>query len=340
MDYQGFLDAVRNLNENSYFYGNEVLYRMAAESDLTDKDQLAGMMWLIGRSYAASPQRRSYGTDKKTNWPVRSDNDGRDQFFASVAKHIVENNDLKFLAELKKPIHFDDSDADKVQLATSIKAVLEFNSILSKAIQDFDYAPDGETSNDHISFCSKLLHFYFPHSVFIIDTYAQNGGINLYNPSSMGYLCYPGNPDTYNALKMQGTKDSHFDGSVYDVFQKNAVNACIEKIKAYESRLSKPDAKQYVIHCVRSYLLGCLLKYHVIKPCSQMADGSICSMPRLIDTVFLNVKGKLTKDEAERHLKALKKYKEAPQDSNAYKKYKENEQYLCLLAKFAGGSTK
>ncbi len=336
MDHQGFLNAVQNLNENSYFYGNEVLYKMASDSDLQNKDRLAGMMWLIGRSYAASPQRRSYGTDKESNWPVRSDNDGRDQFFASVASDIVKNNDLKF-ADLKEAILFDNSDTDKKRLATSIKTVWQFNTILSGAIQTFDYAPEDESCNDHISFCSKFLHFYFPHAVFIIDTYAMNGGINLYNPSSRGYICDPGRPETYNALKMQNATDYYFTEDVYKNFQKAEVTKLAKKIEAQADLSNEPEAKTYINHCVRSYLLGCYLKGK-IKPSDELAGKGFWSMSRLTDTVFLNIKGKMTKNEAKRQLKALERYKERP-GSEAYKKYEENKEYIASLRAIAGEST-
>lgn len=336
MDYQGFLAAVRSLNKSSYFYGNEVLYRMAAESDIKDPDQLAGTMWLIGRSYAASPQRRSYGTDKETNWPVRSDNDGRDQFFASIARHIVDNEDLSFLEELEESICFDNSDGDKAQLTTSIKAVLDFNAILSKAIQEFDFAPDDETCNDHISFCSKFLHFYFPNSVFIIDTYARNGGINLYNPSSVGYICSPERTDTYNALMMQKDSD-YFISDLYKHFQRAEVTRLSAKIADGAELADKAEAKEYINHCVRSYLLGCKLK-DTIEPNDGLAGKGLWSMPRLIDTVFLNIKGKLTKDEANRLLKTLRRYKDTPQSSDAYKKYFENAEYMNTLEEIANGT--
>ena len=69
MNIDELFDVVRRLKDDGYFFGNQVLYEMAANSALTDKNQFACAMWLIGRSYAASPQRRSYGTDKKENWP-------------------------------------------------------------------------------------------------------------------------------------------------------------------------------------------------------------------------------------------------------------------------------
>ena len=283
MDYQGFLTAVQDLNNNSYFYGNQVLYKMAAESHIEDQDQLAGMMWLIGRSYAASPQRRSYA--KK--WPVRSDNDGRDQFFSYVA------NALKLPNLLAKDdcIRFKTPNEDIKLLTDSIRMVLQFNLSLSKAIEKFDNAPDGIHCTNHISFCSKFLHFYYRNAVFIIDSYAQAGATHLfggYNANKLKYICEPVDRNT-----------DYFDETVYKQFPKKKANdleKCIEGnladvLAQYKDR-KQENAKAYVKHCVRSYLLGCKLKEEKVIPSAQLAGEKFQSMPRLVDTVFLNIKGK------------------------------------------------
>ncbi len=282
MDYQGFLAAVQSLNENSYFYGNEVLYRMAAESDMRSPDQLAGTMWLIGRSYAASPQRRSY----VKKHPVRPDNDGRDQFFSYIAKAL----ELPNILEKDDFITF--KTCDDVELLTnSIRMVLQFNLSLSKAIEKFDDAPEGVHCTNHISFCSKFLHFYYRNAVFIIDSYAQAGATHLfggYNANKLKYICEPVDRNT-----------DYFDETVYKQFPKKKVNdlkKCIEGnladvLAQYKSR-KQENAKAYVKHCVRSYLLGCKLKEEKVIPSAQLAGEEFRSMPRLIDTVFLNIKGK------------------------------------------------
>lgn len=336
MDYVGFLEAVADLNRHNYFYGNAVLYKMAADSDIQNPEQLAGIMWIIGRSYAASPQRRSYGTKKENNWPVRSDNDGRDQFFSFIAKEITDN-DLRFLDALKEPVRYVGADAEPDLLAKGIYGVLQFNLLLSEAIGHFDYAPEEEFCNGHISFCSKLLHFYYPHAVFIIDSYAQAGATNLFNRSGMGYICTPSHPDTYDVLKMQENHRCHFSESVYVKFSKKQADALVKRlmdhrllaglVETYSKR--GQDAKPYITHCARSYILGCLLKGEM-EPVAQVKEGQIRSMPRLIDTVFLNVKGKLTRDAAERYLKLLDDY------GHRCRQYKEMEAYRDMLKAIAG----
>ena len=197
MDIREFNAELEKINKNSWGYGNEILYCMAQNShDLTDKDKLAGAIWLIGRAYAASPQRRSYGktkTGKKYKnfdgkdvirpiWPVKTQNDGREGFFDDIAK----NTDISCLDTLIKKSNsfsykFDlltnNNSSDKQLLIDSIVAVLSFNKSLGAAIEVFDgvdqlvdHMFDGEyvSCNNHISFVSKFLHFYFPKIVFIM----------------------------------------------------------------------------------------------------------------------------------------------------------------------------
>ena len=181
------------------------------------------------------------------------------------------------------------------------------------------------------------MHFYYPHAVFIIDSYAQAGATNLFNRSGMGYICSPSDPDTYDVLKMQTDCSHHFSESVYALFPKKQTDALVKRLmehrqlaeltEAYSKR--GQDAKPYIIHCARSYILGCLLKGEVA-PVAQVAEGRVRSMPRLIDTVFLNVKGKLTKDGAKRYLKLMDDY------GHRCDQYKEMEAYRDMLKAIAG----
>lgn len=316
MDYVGFLEAVKKLNKNSSFYGNAVLYKMAAPSEISKPEQLAGAMWLIGRSYAASPQRRSYGKENK--WPVRPDNDGRDGFFKYIAKIIAKemNQSCPKLEEL--PF----SENVPEELAASIAAVLNFNLALSDAIKKFDKAPDKAICNNHISFCSKFLHFYYPQAVFIIDDYAETGAISLFNGDEdkhWRYICNPDDEDTYDPLKVQQNHTEYsFTGEVYKEFNKDTVNEYVKELnnrqvikdimEKYGER--NPNAAQnYIAHCVRSYLLGCKLN-GVVEPWVNLTEEKerILSMPRLTDTVFLNIKRSLTQSEWDKYRQLHQQY--------------------------------
>ncbi len=314
MDIKNFIKEIKNLNECSWEYGNEVLYKIAKDpSDLKDKDKLEGAIWLIGRAYAASPQRRSYGT----TWPVRTQNDGREGFFAEIAETMsksIKNDALlkKFINcyKIESEYEYNKCDKDIEKLKDSILAVLQFNLILSLALEAFDYVPLNNKFKDknvycsnHISFASKFLHFYFPHSVFIIDNFANEGGKSLFNGNSeKNYRTF------YKELDMNkdNVADLAFDNKIYEFFKKEDMNKIYKEIINFSdiqvmmekykirSRIDKEDTstlKNYTEHCIRSYLMGYFLNRNQIKPCNYISSKSpLYSMPRLTDTIFLNIK--------------------------------------------------
>ena len=153
IELDGFLAQIRELSDNSYNFGNEILYKMAKNrNDLTNEEKLIGSLWLIGRSYSASPERRNY----KGEWIPRPANDGRGNFFSEIAKSLSdsecfgelieaynsENCTYTFASQENRAIN----DNDKNLLVKAIRAVISFNSDLSKAIQEFDRVPDEYTN--------------------------------------------------------------------------------------------------------------------------------------------------------------------------------------------------
>ena len=318
-----FKEKLIELNEASWSYGNEVLYKIALDpKDIQDKKKLEGTIWLIGRAYAASPQRRSYGTttnnigyvnlngDKnlKTRpiWPVKTQNDGREGFFGEIAN----NFDTSCIDGLIKDYHtknleykFDLSDSDMKLLNTSINAVLSFNEKLSESIELFDQVPSGSDfkCNNHVSFSSKFLHFYFPNIIFIIDSFACNGGCAIFNGDEDNHKRY---------IETPANKEDYFKNEIYKEFQKLEINKIRLKITISPSEDPEKDeikenddgdnikAANYINHCIRSYLMGCFLKNNGINPISYIKGKTdFRPMPRLTDTIFLNIKKELTKKE-------------------------------------------
>ena len=66
------LTVAKKLGNNSSF-GNEMLYHMCSDenTDLNNPGHLSDMMWLIGRAYAASPERRTYGYEKNADGTIK-----------------------------------------------------------------------------------------------------------------------------------------------------------------------------------------------------------------------------------------------------------------------------
>ena len=353
MNITEFNDELKNINASSWGYGNEVLYCMAKDPyDLLNKNKLSGAIWLIGRAYAASPQRRSYGTmkniagyinsDGKTPaecpvWPVRTQNDGREGFFDEIADEMqkIIKNDATFNKLIddysKNPTAYlyDRSNYDIDKLTESIGVVLEYNLFLSKSLEKFDEVPAGNTFNgnnvyctNHISFSSKFLHFYFPHRVFIIDNFARDGGKYLFN----------GNATTKLRTFYDAPASSNvFGNDVYKEFLKEEEKVIVKQIinnsiirsisGVYETRMRTTTAlsgdnssvKDYIEHCVRSYLLGCYITQKAkITPINQIKYAlpyTLKSMPRLTDAVFLNMKAPLSSVIARHHNSIKRIYK-------------------------------
>ncbi|MBQ7320104.1 MAG: hypothetical protein IJW97_08030 [Clostridia bacterium] len=353
MNITEFNEELQSINVGSWGYGNEILYCMTRDPrDLTDKDKLTGAIWLIGRAYAASPQRRSYGgtmentvgyidTAGKTPercpvWPVRTQNDGREGFFDEIAdklKALIEADAafqamISNYAEHPTPYRYDRSDADVEALAESIRIVLRYNIFLSQALESFDHVPAGNCFNgnriycsNHISFSSKFLHFYFPHRVFIIDTFARDGGKSLFNGNAADehrhrafYDAPPLATDVFGddvyaqfskieAKRIYGTvaafPDVHRICEIYDSRSRGSVALSNDNL----------TVKDYIEHCIRSYLLGCYLTHTArIQPINQIkyaAAPSISSMPRLTDAIFLNIKSPLS-DALTNHYRSIK----------------------------------
>ena len=274
MNIREFNEELKNIHDSSWGYGNEILYCMTKDSnDLQDKDKLAGAIWLIGRAYAASPQRRSYGKTatgekyKNSNsdevirpiWPVKTQNDGREEFFNEIAKNIntdylldlIKKYDCKstrycFSEFPSKKNNYSIYDVDRERLIASIVAVLSFNKSLSAAIEIFDrvdllpnHTFEGESvsCNNHISFSSKFLHFYFPNLVFIIDNFAYNGGALLFNGSEAKtkrrYIYTP------------PTDTAYFAGDIYDEFSQETVKKLFVNIsKEVEKSIGNVEADE------------------------------------------------------------------------------------------------
>ena len=82
-----FLRQVDIINQGNYVYGNDVLYSIFKKDIFPDPqktpqsiNKLASAIWLVGRAYAASPERRSNAS---------ASDDGLGDFFNSLAQKIV-----------------------------------------------------------------------------------------------------------------------------------------------------------------------------------------------------------------------------------------------------------
>lgn len=210
-------------NNPSYRYadvGNDALYHLCElhplpselpTNDCVDEAEgiLAGKMWLIGRSYAASPERYSY-SKKEEHKPKQDKLKGYTDFFHDIS-HILLTGEMKPCnrkqgtgykgpGELKEVHH----DFEKLLLELSAMKASEYTfssdhlendiSILSHvqhavttfaslvrraryirdlAIKNNQSGTESFTEEHQLfprSFSSKFLHFHFPKLFFIYDS--------------------------------------------------------------------------------------------------------------------------------------------------------------------------
>ena len=183
----------------SYKKGNDVLYDLCHDfqlHNLSNKHEniaaLSAQLWLIGRAYAASPERRNYklkekireeiknnhkekldGYDKLTKEKIelKSSGDGLDTFFDRLAEKILtEFNESNPCFVLDDKVSTNEAynydleipnnnlkniwdNSDIDKLKKSITCVLDFNLFIKECIFDLDYAD----LRDYINYINKEL---------------------------------------------------------------------------------------------------------------------------------------------------------------------------------------
>lgn len=159
--------------------GNKTLYALCEEYPLYDnpsEDALSGQIWLIGRSYAASPERRHYKKDKKPIKPeLHQSGNGLDPFFKSLAQELLKKDSgfkkiINFIKDNRKKQYKFDYNENDIELLLHVGNIVNsFNDVLKEAIKRVDKHPNAEINN-FISFSSKYMHFQLRNIVFIKDS--------------------------------------------------------------------------------------------------------------------------------------------------------------------------
>ena len=267
-----------------------------------DKKEISGLaaqFWLIGRSYAASPDRRGYGAIKDPKIEYTISGNGLDDYFSHLALALFDKNFIITYEKIRdkieeiseKKYEFDDDDYSLINEA--ISTVINLNRLLKEvrfALDEDDlkryikkhknqYRKKYSTSNDEIiiqnvmndfkqnnknmlSFCSKFLHFHSPDSIFIMDSITK------------GHFKGYGNPYEFKFQKMTSKIN----------FKKSQVNEILGKLELNiiigDKELTDTE-EEYKTHCVREYLLA----KKIYQQDSSIFQGKY--IPRLIDTYVL-----------------------------------------------------
>lgn len=283
--------AVPFLSQNKpTSFGNQILYDMCDpnKNPWGNTARLADKVWLIGRSYAASPERRYYrkkeesGADEGRKEP-ETRGDGTGKYFQETAEILRQDKRYGSLAARLKeltPLRFDGTPGDIERLKQGIMCVALFNEMFKAASEQYDRKHNAGiyeslVYRNQVSFCSKFLHFHVPHSIFIIDRFTKEGG---------RFLC------STRTRKNAGLEDC---GVVIDKAVREAVNASYPQFKISLEDIgtevgddAKRAVEEYIAHCLRSYRFGRFLHDRL----DLSPDNAACSFPRMIDSIFQRIK--------------------------------------------------
>lgn len=287
-------DKIDEIIVNEVSFGNKLLYAMCVNKEGQEwgnVSRLADKLWLIGRAYTASPERRFTTKEKQPN---DYHGDGTGLFFEEVASNIIRAESYKNIVSSVQGLQnlqFDGTEEDFTQLRNSILCVIEFNALLKVALQQFDTLQSANHKEDeyknHISFCSKFLHFHAPYSIFILDYFTEEGAKTLVE---------------FRRQKPWFLEGVVIDKTVVELF--SVIYGKIQNYKPiYELIPNNKDAKErewverYSSHCMREYAIGCFIK-EKIESCTK------AYMPRLVDSVCQRVKKQIKTEIQKNEIKA------------------------------------
>ena len=276
-------------------FGNRILYDMCSRKDpeAQNTEALGDKIWLIGRSYAASPERRyTWKKDEKNNAEQKkltTTGDGTETYFHYIAGQLqFPIDDFK-----NQEYRFDFSDDDLQKLKSSIEAVLEFSNSVRDANKKYDEdynkaQADHMIHRNQLSFSSKFLHFHYPDSIFIFDDFSAHGGRYLFpkqkRKDTKVYIAASDisfTQDTPEAIINSALPDREPSQKILKDFHKRLREAV--DLKEVDPEL----VKCYVDHCFNAYAAGCLIRI-----CANGRPIS-CTMPRAADNLLLHTRIKI-----------------------------------------------
>ena len=279
-DLNSWLSIAKEINADNYSYSNEILYsatngisilppaKNATEAQL---DKLASVMLLIGRTYAASPERRK---------GAKSINDGMITFFAALAQKMIQSENYaewrKTVVELSEAHYaFDGCEEDYRLLQSAHHCVFMLDTIIREFIKTIDEKESLDDVDHCLSFCSKLLHFIVPQIFFIKDGISWESIWSIYRRRADATIAYK-----HTSLKIPKYVFGEYLNKTYPLF------TVTKKEKA------DTNEQQYWFHYRGCYALSCTLKDVRLISQTKNFNGiaDIHSLPRLVDTILLHIK--------------------------------------------------
>ena len=174
-------------------------------------------------------------------------------------------------------LQFDGTEEDITQLCNGVLCVIKFNTLLKVALQQFDTSRSAnhkeEEYKNHISFCSKFLHFHAPHNIFILDYFTEEGAKTL-----VEFCCRQ--PRVLKDIPLNAEVCKPF----FEMFEKLLNYKPIDELASdIKDDKEKEWGRRYYLHSMREYAIGCFIKEYV-------RFNSKVYMPRLVDSVCQQVR--------------------------------------------------
>ena len=231
--------------------GNRTLYNFCSgdkalnrklENTYNDIDILAAQMWLIGRSYAAQPERRYYGS----KIALTGSGDGLDTFYDKMAKNLIseQKDDFETLQEKIKKLNkaprydedFKDEEINLTTLKLSIEAVLMFNDMAKKAVFAIDKKDIERAANIGIESLKDVIR-------------TLNKAIDIGNKDVITEL-------STAFIEETKKKNCKLDAKFIDLFIKALKEKTDDEIKKTNKKLSSAKREPLVIERINKQLVG------------------------------------------------------------------------------------
>lgn len=144
---------IRAKEQNPWFFGNSILYNMCSEN-ITHNDEgvVIGKIWIIGRSYSTSIERRKINN---------SDDIENDDFYTKIVAPVmlINGDELDYRIRMLQ--------SEERLNRDNIKDVIA----LHKFVVNLFFDMSGVKKR---SLASKYLHFHLPHIVYMYDSKAES----------------------------------------------------------------------------------------------------------------------------------------------------------------------
>ena len=259
-----FEEYIEKIPDN-YIYkkGDAVLYDMchSVKKDEYNLYNFVSEMWLIGRSYAASPERKVkkykqiFDYFEKFVEEAKSDED--------AICSVIKNDNMDEYA-------YDFGDEDIKRLQNAFGKVVTLNEKIKK----INGKINGKETDNIISFCSKILHFHFPDTIFITDKYSK---------TASGWLLNNLSRKNDNTVKGYRERLLNFESKKAEKFEEEICNWWRDK------KADSPSCyDEYIRHIMRCYRLSVWVK-KTIKDEGNFKISNYKSIPRFIDLILTNL---------------------------------------------------